>query len=127
MYLIMTVSISHSLLGFAVFLLLQDIQAGNRKQNSRPNQLLPNRKKLTVKDTYKILIILCLWYLISYSKCRQDDEETKNDSFPQSIKRNLLILPDRHTIKCIFSIKKNFCILFRTQFTCHYVFLRIVH
>jgi hypothetical protein len=26
-----------------------------------------------------------------YSKCRQDDEETKNDSFPQSIKQNLLI------------------------------------
>ena len=47
MYLIMTVSISHSLLGFAVFLLLQDIRAGNRKQNSRPNQLLPDRKKLS--------------------------------------------------------------------------------
>ena len=48
-----------------VFLLLQDIQAGNRKNVTRPNQLLPDQNKLTVKDTYKMLIILCLWYLIS--------------------------------------------------------------
>ena len=47
MYLIMTVSISHFLLGFAVFLLLQNIRAGNRKKISRPNQLLPDRKKLS--------------------------------------------------------------------------------
>ena len=44
-----------------VFLLLQDIWAGNRKHFTRPNQLFPDRKKLTVKDTlYKMLIILCL-------------------------------------------------------------------
>ena len=30
-----------------VFLLLQDIRAGNRKKFTRPNQLLPDRKKLT--------------------------------------------------------------------------------
>jgi hypothetical protein len=47
MYLIMTVSISHFLLGFAVFLLLQNIRAGNRKKISRSNQLLPDRKKLS--------------------------------------------------------------------------------
>jgi len=34
-----------------VFLLLQDIRAGNRNKFTRPNQLLPDRKKLTVKDT----------------------------------------------------------------------------
>jgi len=55
-----------------VFLLLQDIRAGNRKF------VYQTEKKLTrVKDTYKMLIILCLWYLISYSsysKCRQDKE-----------------------------------------------------
>ena len=44
-----------------VFLLLQDIQAGNRKKNyqTRP------KKIDRVRDTYKMLIILCLWYLIS--------------------------------------------------------------
>jgi hypothetical protein len=47
MYLIMTVSISHFLLGFTVFLLLQNIRAGNRKKISRSNQLLPDRKKLS--------------------------------------------------------------------------------
>jgi hypothetical protein len=30
-----------------VFLLLQDIQAGNRNNFTRPDQLLPDRKKLT--------------------------------------------------------------------------------
>ena len=49
-----------------VFLLLQDIRAGNRIFFYQIKPTFTRPKKIDrVKDTYKMLIILYLWYLIS--------------------------------------------------------------